>query len=650
MRIKPSQRLRYAFDNAMAAGPLALIALLGMASVIVILTAGLIISLFGITQVDGDPLSFIEATWLSLTRTLDSGTFGGDTGWLFRLVMLLVTLGGVFIVSTFIGILSSGIEGKIQELRKGRSFVLEQNHTLVLGWSPKVFTIISELVIANENQKRPSIVIFSEKDKVEMEDEIRTKVGDTGKTRVICRTGSPIDLDDLVIANPFSARSIVVLTPEVDNPDAFVIKCLLALTNHPKRQEMLAARPANTPKPNIVAEMRDAKNLSTARMASQGEALLLLKDDLVSRITVQTCRQPGLSAVYTELFNFDGDEIYFVEEPKLVGKTFGEALFAYEDSTVIGVRSAAGVAQLNPPMDTRIESGDQMIAVSQDDDTLNLANLPHIPIATDAIRQAQPTPQAPERTLILGWNRMAGTMLRELDQYVASGSEVLVVVDMDVLAAGDRKEINIEGDITALGESMKHQTVVLRKGDTHDHTALEALDVGGFNHIIVLCYSDNLDVQTADAHTLMTLLHLRAIAEQQNRSLSIVSEMLDSRNRDLAAATRADDFIISDRFTSLILAQLSENKNLEPVFQDLFDADGSELYLRPASQYVALDRPLSFYTVVEAARQRGEVALGYRQNAYASDATKDYGVKVNPRKSDQIAFRAEDRIIVLAED
>ncbi len=652
-RTKPLDRLRYAFDNAMAAGPLALIALLGAASVIVILTAGVLISVFRITQLGGEPLTVAEATWLSLTRTLDSGTFGGDTGWLFRLIMLLVTLGGVFIVSTFIGILSSGIEGKIQELRKGRSFVLEQNHTLVLGWSPKVFTIISEITIANENQKRPSIVILSEKDKVEMEDEIRTKVGDTGKTRVICRTGNPIDLDDLAIANPFSARSIVILTPAVDNPDAFVIKCLLALSNHPKRKEMLAARStklSNPNTPNIVAEMRDAKNLSTARMASQGEALLLLKDDLVSRITVQTCRQPGLSAVYTELFNFDGDEIYFVDEPKLVGKTFGEALLAYEDSAVIGLRSAAGVTRLNPPMDTRLEAGGQVIAVSRDDDTLKLSNLTKIPIDTSAIRQAQPVPQTPERTLILGWNRMAGTMLRELDQYVSAGSEVLVVVDMEILETSDAKEINLEEDIAAIGASMKHQTVALRKGDTHDHATLEQLEVAGFNHIIVLCYSDHLDVQTADAHTLMTLLHLRAIAEQLNRSLSIVSEMLDSRNRDLAAATRADDFIISDRFTSLILAQLSENKALEPVFQDLFDADGSELYLRPASQYVALDQPLSFYTVVEAARQRGEVALGYRQHAHASDAGKDYGVKVNPVKSAQIAFQAEDRIIVLAED
>jgi ion channel POLLUX/CASTOR len=46
--------------------------------------------------------------------------------------------------------------------------------------------------------------------------------------------------------------------------------------------------------------------------------------------------------VYTELLNFSGDEIYFKREPQLAGKTYGEALLAYEDSCVMGLRKADG--------------------------------------------------------------------------------------------------------------------------------------------------------------------------------------------------------------------------------------------------------------------------------------------------------------------
>ncbi len=79
--------------------------------------------------------------------------------------------------------------------------------------------------------------------------------------------------------------------------------------------------------------------------------------------------------------------------------------------------------------------------------------------------------------------------------------------------------------------------------------------------------------------------------------------MLDVCNRELAKVTEADDFIVSDKLISLLMAQVSENKHLHAVFADLFDSDGSEIYLKPAQDYVALHQPLNFYTVVEAARR-----------------------------------------------
>ena len=40
--------------------------------------------------------------------------------------MLVVTLGGIFVVSALIGVLSAGVDSKLDELRKGRSRVLEK--------------------------------------------------------------------------------------------------------------------------------------------------------------------------------------------------------------------------------------------------------------------------------------------------------------------------------------------------------------------------------------------------------------------------------------------------------------------------------------------------------------------------------------------
>ena len=128
---------------------------------------------------------------------------GGDQGTAgFLLAMFGVTLGGIFVISTLIGILNTGLEGKLAELRKGRSRVIERDHTVILGWSQQIHTVISEIVAANENQPRRSIVVLADRDKVEMEDEIRARVGTTGRTKIVCRSGSPMDVDDLRIAEP----------------------------------------------------------------------------------------------------------------------------------------------------------------------------------------------------------------------------------------------------------------------------------------------------------------------------------------------------------------------------------------------------------------------------------------------------------------
>ena len=178
---------------------------------------------------------------------------------------------------------------------------------------------------------------------------------------------------------------------------------------------------------------------------------------------------------------------------------------------------------------------------------------------------------------------------------------------------------------------------------------LSALDVGQYHHVLVLCYSDQLDMQQADARTTVTLLHLREMAQKTKHRFNIVSQMLDLRNRELAEVTRPDDFIVSDNLISQILAQVAENRELADVFVDLLAVEGSEVYLEPASRYVELGKPVNFLTVCEAAHLRGESALGYRLQANANDAGKAYGVVINPAKSDTVTLGELDRIIVLAE-
>ncbi|NLF97429.1 MAG: potassium transporter TrkA [Candidatus Riflebacteria bacterium] len=624
-------RIRYAFDNFMARGFIALTSGLGIISLIVIIGAATVVIAGGWGPPDDEHFTFGEALWASLLRTLDPGTMGADQGWGFRIIMLLVTLSGISIISTLIGVVNNAIETKLSELRKGRSVVVESGHTLILGWSPQIFTMVKELIISNEHRKDPCIVILADRDKVEMEDELHEKVGRRHNTKIVCRSGNPIDIDDLAIVSPQTSRSIIILPPEGENPDATTLKIILAIVQGKDRRR----EPYH-----ITAQIHDPRNMDVTAMVGKNEVELVQISDMISRLIAQTCRQSGLSIVYSELLGYDGDEIYFQAEPSLAGRTYGEILDRYIDSAVIGIMPEKGEPMLNPPMDQVFGANDQIIAISENFDTIRLS-----PPARDSVNQsaianipeAEPTP---ETTLILGWNWRAPAIINELDNYVAPGSTVLLI----------SSESDSERLIAQNCRNLKHQRVSCMLADTTSREVLDEIEVNNFKHIIILSYSDRLEPQEADSVSMITLLHLRDITRKLEYPMSIVSEMLDQRNRALIEVSQADDYIVSNHFISLVVTQISQNKHLNTIFKDLFDADGSEIYLKLASNYIKPGTEVNFYTVLAAARARGETAIGYHLKSVPQTRENLFGIIINPLKSETITFGEWDRIIVLAED
>lgn len=625
--------LRYRMDLLISSGPLGLILLLGVLSLLVVTFAAVLITLIDIHPAGSGPLSFFEAFWEAMMRTLDPGTMGGDTGRGFRLVMFMVTIGGIFIISSLIGVLSSGLEEKIQELSKGHSQVIERGHIVILGWSRQVLTIISEVVAANANKPHNCIVVLADEDKGMMEERIRTVVDNPRRTRILCRSGSPLETANLDMVSINTSRAILVMPPEDATRDAEVIKTVLAILNLPGRRK----EPFH-----VVAELRDPSCMEIGAVIGGTEVEWIEAATLVARVVAQTSRQSGLSVVYTDLLDYAGDEIYVREIPQLNGKTYGEALFWFEKNALFGILPAGGLAPgegpLNPPMDRLIQPGDSLILLAEDDDKIVVSPKPR-DYDPSLIGKGAPSPAKPEKHLLLGWNRLAPTIVMELDHYVSPGSQVEVVAMPQDFAR----------DYFMVESALVNQRITFREGDTTSRATLENLGLFDFDHIIVLCYAHRLSPQQADAHTLITLLHLRDMAKKAGKPLPVVSEMLDSRNRELAQVAHADDVIISDNLISLVMAQVAEKKDYNIILRDLSDNDGSEVYLKPMVDYIRPGQPVTFYTVMAAARERGETAFGYRLHALTNDPAQNYGVVINPAKSQVVTFSALDRIIVLAE-
>lgn len=625
------ERFRYFFDNLMSRGTLSLIGFLAIISLALIIIFTIILWLIDLLPGKG----LLELFWLNIFKTLNTGTLSGAVpGQLNFLLSFLIALASIFITSLLIGLLTAGIQQKIWSLRQGRSKVIESDHTIILGYSEIIFTIIRALNEAAANHKSRKIVIMAPRDKSEMEEKIREKVKLSKNLKIICRKGNPIDLNDLKIVNLSTSRSIII----IEDSDSKVLKTILAINS---------SRDNTRIKPfNIVTTLNETKNLNSGKIAGAGQAKFILNKSFIARLIANICYQPGLSLVYNDLLTFKGDEIYISEVAGISGRTFKEAAFMFEDSAIIGINSGSSI-RLNPLPDTVIGPNDKVIAISADDNTVLLSDVRDYKINEEAICISDKKHGILEKILILGWNEKAPIIIDEIRNFISPSTVITVVCSKSLLLENKKVGVDFLKNKKYF-KDLKDSNVRFIDGDINDHEVLLAQIKQGFDHVVVLAYPC-IDIQETDSITLMSLIHLRNIAEKNNLSFSITSEMLDVNNRELAKVANVEDFIVSGKLISLLLAQVSENELLNPVFEELLSESGSEIYLKNIEEYINISLPVNFYTVLEAASRKNDLAIGYKIISEENISSKNFGVYLNPDKSRIINFSAGDNLIVLSE-
>lgn len=628
----PRVRWRYRVDESFARGTGPVVVWLGIITLVAVLTMAILLSIVH-ASVNGEYRgNFVEAFWAFLLRTLDPGTMGADVGWDFRLMALVVTVTGIFVVSSLIGLIANGLDRKLESLREGRGVVAEAGHTLVIGHTVMLTTILEELIEANQSEKRGCVVILSPSETSAVATEIRLRIADTRTTSVVIRTGDGSDVADLALVNPAGTKSVIVLADESSTSDAFSIRSVLALKTFDP--DLVTTR--------IVVQCHDRRSAEALERVTAGQVTTVVSDDVVGRLAAQACRQQGLSTVYTELFDFSGAEIYFRAVPELVGGSFARAALAFDTVTIFGVRFADGSLELAPDPGLVIQAGDDLLGIAEDDSTFRLGVVPDEPVLPAVVPPAPIEERPLEHFLVSGWSHAGSVILDELDLYVAEGSTVRIAADprhCDLPTADDFAHLQ------------RLQVEVTRISHHDTDRVLELWAAQEPDHVLLLAYRDTLSPTDADAEVLLSLLQLRHAIEIYGAETvpTIVAELLDPRDVPLARTSGADDFIVSDRLTGLILAQLSENPDLDVVFEDLLDADGAEIALRPPPVAVDGRTPTTFGDLVRLGLAAGDVVIGYHSN-FVPDGVTDLGdgVVINPPKSSPVRLRGDDRVVVVS--
>lgn len=610
------ERLRYAFDNFMGKGTIALIGMLFLITAIVVILTGYL------SSIGNSDTSTGNLIWMSLMHALDAGTLAGDDTssiW-FVILMTIVTICGIFVTSILIGIISSAFEEKLNSLRKGFSKVIERKHTVIIGYNESIYTLISELIEANSNHKNECILVIGQEDKEVMDEEIQNHIEDFKTTHVICRSGKATNFSLLEMASVETARSVIVN----EDDDFAAIKAILSLVSYLKNKKVFDQDK------NITVLIHKRENLEAAKIAGEGKAEIIYFEDMITRVIANTCRQPGLSYVLTDMFDFGGSEFYFETFPELEGKKFGDVLNLFDHSVVVGI-SRQGKPLLNPSMDMVLTAEDQIIHFAEDDG-ISKPGVKAPELSVKALMSDRvPAEQEPFHMLILGYNDSLVQLLRELEEFIPETSRITV--------AGEA----LPEDQISVWKDVKYSVTVTER-NIYDISLLQDIIHEDTDNILILS-EDGCDAEEADEKILILLLQIRAILAKNKWKINITSEMNSVENQKLMQGVNVNDFVIGSSITSLIMAQIAENKHLLDFFTTLLTSEGSELYMKPAANYVKLGQRMNFYEITEIVKQRNEILMGYKKCVDGQ-----MKLMIGPVKTDQVSFTESDYFIVIAED
>jgi len=609
------ERIRYRFDNVLARGTGAALFWLGAVTVAAVLVSSVLLSIFGVTLSGSTNGTWAEDIWQSLLRILDTGTMAADVGWGRRILALLVTLFGVLVAGTLIGIIAAGVEDRIDSMRRGRSVVIESGHLVILGGSSRVPAIVEQLVLANAARESNTIVVLAEVDPTELRRSVVEAVSDRHNTRIVYRFGNPRVRADIALARVGESRGVIVL-PQEDGGDVSVVHTVLALN----------AELGGLDSVRVVAEVADTTTADRLVQAC-GPTMHPLHTALaIARVSAFALRQRGLSRVVNELADFGGGDLHLTERAELVGVPFDEVIGWFTNARPLGFSRRDGRIELNPSPESVMAVGDRLIVLADD-----LEGLEPAPATMriesggpEALRSAHGSKPVEEHILVLGWNPLGPHLLGGWATQTSASSTVEVAIDPRHIEPADVGVADIGVDVR-ISPTLETSSLSLDPPPTT---------------IVVLGYT-SLDADAADARTMLDVMQLRRRCARSGITPRLVVQLLGEEHADLADLTGPDDFLISAALGSQLIAQLIEQPERRDVLLELYGGDASIRMVR--CDLLDLVGTFTTQDVVAAAYAAGLLAIGWRQTADESAR-----VVLNPDSSVRVTFSPDDEIIVVS--
>ncbi len=607
--------LKYYFIEFLNRGIRAQIGLFGALTLFFILIFALIV-----IMVSPQSNSILDSFWDVTTWMLDPGNYADSTGFENRLISFVSTLVGILLMSSLIGLISASLMDFILQVRKGVGNIEEKNYTLIVGWNFRVYKLITEIIRANLNVKAHTIIILSDKDKIEMDDEIKFNIDCPKKIKIITRSVDLLMLNSYKIIDLNSAKSIILLSNSEAKQDISVMKLMLMMDKIVEDKTI-----------PIVFEIENKQQHRLLKPLLKNNYYPVLKENLFTQALVQITLQTGLTDVFNEIFSFEGNELYIYPIPnELLNTRYSEVYMSLNNASLVGIYDKVGTTTLCPKQDPILTEEDKIIVLMKDDDEL-VVKPSHTVVKSNQIIRRQDLFYI-EHILILGWNQKVPFIVDEVHEYVEGKVNVTIISE----------EVD-----QSLVKGMKDRghSVDLVQEKYFDFDVLEKLDFEKFDRVMIVS-SDGYQAEESDTLAISTFIFIKNILQKVNKNPLITLQIEVQKNRDLIESDVFSEFLISDSLISGIISQLAENVNVNDALTELTSSNGNEIYFIPAEKILTSlsKESLSIQEMYSVGISMGFNVIGIKVNTGL-----DFTISLNPDKDSSDILYMKDEIVVIGD-
>ena len=620
----------------------------------VILVAILLLNLFfiavsaGLISVLAPPSlkerGFWACVFYTVTMVLDAGCIsfvvedvGAASVGVILVCILIVVTGMIIFTGAVIGYVTNYISGFITDANAGENKLVLSGHTIILGWNSRGSEIVNDMLFSDE---RETIVVLVPDGREETEKEIEerlllsseaewleqqneehislfhrifrpTQAALRNRLTVIVREGSSYSTKQLMDIGIKDAKAVIILGHDAQNAvcryDAIhrsempvsgnsgVVKTLIQVASMTGAED-------SADNQRIIVEITDNRtgnliNKIIEHKENLGKCNIvpLRVNQLLGQLLSQFTIMPELNAVYSDLFSNKGAAFY---SRHLTGEVHSH------DYTPAYLKDHFQAVPLTY-MDGK--EGSEYYYVSDSEKGVDTFHR-DVEIPPVALSLNPDFWMKRKNIVILGHDSNVESIM---DGYMSYRSEWNFVTEKQMQEAGSAEILNIlvidtEESLKQHGYYEKYPFVDTLTMDLFDKDDICAainrfVDTSTEDTSILILSDDKVVTEDLDSSALIYLIYVYDVIADRIRNdpdfdrgrIDVIVEIQDPKNYDIVSNYSINNIVISNRYISKMIGQISEKEAIYHFYEDILIYDtfneghfsSNELYVKRVSEF-----------------------------------------------------------------